>query len=114
MDPPYSHDLSPCGLYLFPKIKNAVKEQRYDMVELKRHQKYNDKPFNKGNLKLLQKMGSAQQMNRYLINLVVFVRLLYQWIKSYRTQVLYYTSIIYVFSKLSKFCQRSLISYITN
>lgn len=53
MDPPYSHDLSPCGLYLFPKIKNAVKEQRYDMVELKRHQKYNDKPFNKGNLKLL-------------------------------------------------------------
>jgi hypothetical protein len=27
--PPYSHDLVPCGFWLFPKLKNALKGQRF-------------------------------------------------------------------------------------
>jgi hypothetical protein len=27
--PPYSHDLAPCDFLLFPKLKNALKGQRF-------------------------------------------------------------------------------------
>jgi transposase len=36
--PPYSPDLSPCDFWLFPKLKNALKGQRFaDIPDIKRN-----------------------------------------------------------------------------
>jgi hypothetical protein len=31
--PPYSHDLTPCDFFLFPKIKLKLKGRRFDTIE---------------------------------------------------------------------------------
>ena len=38
--PPYSPDLAPCDFWLFPKLKNALKEQRFaDLSDIQRNVK---------------------------------------------------------------------------